>query len=129
KRGSLERALLALVNVDEVALGRVIDNAIKGLPAGGTAAAGLAPSATQVRQAIRRALNEMMLSWLEELGCDAIGLCLFGPAYYFAFVHFIVSFQHLDVTSATHPAPRLRLMLMRTMMLSGDESNRLAFVD
>lgn len=129
KRGGLEKTLLALVKVDESKVEKVIDDAIKGLPPDGTPGAALAPSATQIRQGIRRALNETILSWLEELGCDALGLCLFGPAYYFAFVHFIVSFQHLDVTSASHPAPRLRLLLMRTMMLEGDPSNRLAFTN
>jgi len=65
-------------------------------------------------------INQTLAEWLAELSSDAIGLCLFGPAYYFAFVNFIVSFQYLDVTGITHPAPRIRLRVMREMIRTSE---------
>jgi hypothetical protein len=84
-------------------------------------------SEIEAREMITSAVNSAIEGWLKELACDAIGLTLFGPAYYFAFSQFIVSFQYVDTTGVSHPAPRLRLRLMRQMMENGDIESRLGF--
>jgi len=65
-----------------------------------------------IRSHVTTEVNERVARWLRELCSDAIGVRLFGPAYYFAFAHFFLSFAHLDRASRTHPPARLRLRLM-----------------
>jgi hypothetical protein len=54
-------------------------------------------------------VNEMIPNWVEEIASDLFGLTVFGPAYLYAFVYFVSSFQLLDDGSRTHPPARIRL--------------------
>lgn len=69
-----------------------------------------------VRSKVTTEVNERVTRWLGELCSDAIGTRLFGPAYFFAFAHFFLSFAHLDRASRTHPPARLRLKLMAHLL-------------
>jgi hypothetical protein len=73
-------------------------------------------TAIQIREQITEEINKSAESWADELTSDAIAVCLFGPAYLFAFIHLIISFQLMDNCSDTHPSPRLRLRLICQMM-------------
>ena len=59
---------------------------------------------------------ERITNWTEELSCDVIGIHLFGLAFYFAYMHFLLSFSRLDNASKTHPPIRLRLKFMTKVM-------------
>jgi len=65
-----------------------------------------------LRSDVTAQVNERISKWVRELCSDALGIRLFGPAFYFAFVHFFLSFVHLDRASRSHPPPRLRLKLL-----------------
>ncbi len=75
-------------------------------------------SATELymRQWVTEKVTDRVTQWAVELSADAIGIRLFGPALYFAEIHLITSFSHLDFFSETHPAPRLRLKLMAKLL-------------
>jgi hypothetical protein len=51
-----------------------------------------------------------------ELSSDAIGIQLFGPALFFAEVHLMTAFKHIDQGSISHPPNRLRVRLMMRML-------------
>ena len=116
----IDEKLMALIKLDEHAVKRLSDEAAPSAQAQSNASNGtsngLQLNKVQLREVLTSEINRTIAGWLAELSSDAIGLCLFGPAYYFAFVHFIVSFQYLDVTDTSHPAPRVRLRLMRQMI-------------
>lgn len=69
-----------------------------------------------VRQIATQEIAERINNWIEEIACDVIGLLLFGPAFYFAYTNFLLSFSRLDNASKTHPPIRLRLKLMTEML-------------
>lgn len=69
-----------------------------------------------IREDVTRQLINMVTMWVQELCADAFGMMLFGPAYYFAFIHFMLGFLPLDRVSDSHPAPRLRLHLMSRIL-------------
>src|SRR5258708_7242297 len=69
------------------------------------------------RQIATQEITDRINNWIEEITCDLIGIFLFGPAFYFAYTYFLLSFSRLDNASKTHPPIRLRLKLM-TQLLS-----------
>jgi len=73
-------------------------------------------SAIQIREEITEEITKSATNWAEELTSDAIAVCLFGPAYLFAFIQLTSSLQLLDNCSETHPSPRLRLRLVCGMI-------------
>ncbi len=66
---------------------------------------------------VREKLRGIMEQWVEELTSDALALCLFGPAYFFAFVYFVGPSATMDNPSSTHPPNRMRIELMCNMLL------------
>ncbi len=83
-----------------------------------TATGGQAPPHVElvVRQKITEGITERVTNWVMELCSDSFGVRLFGPAFYFAFTHFLLSFSHLDHSSKSHPPSRLRLKLMGRLL-------------
>jgi len=78
----------------------------------------LYPQEIHLREAVTEQINKSAESWADELTSDAIAVSLFGPAYFFAFVQFVTSFQLLDASSPSHPSPKLRLRLISKMIRS-----------
>jgi hypothetical protein len=72
----------------------------------------------ELRNNITQQVTGRVSKWAQELCSDALGIELFGPAYYFSFIYFSLAFAHLDKESATHPPPRLRLKLMSRILRS-----------
>lgn len=70
----------------------------------------------RLRKQVTQEITVRVNGWVKELSSDAIGIRLFGPALFFAAVHLLTSFNHLDESSETHPAPRLRVRLMIRML-------------
>ncbi|HXX63929.1 MAG TPA: hypothetical protein VEO56_09040 [Bacteroidota bacterium] len=70
----------------------------------------------RLRKQITQEITARVNGWVKELSSDAIGIYLFGPALFFSAVHLLTSFGHLDESSDTHPAPRLRVKLMIRML-------------
>jgi hypothetical protein len=82
------------------------------------ASAQLSPVAElSLRQRITQQVTERITRWVMELSSDAIGIRLFGPALYFAAIHLLLSFSHLDHCSKSHPPSRLRVKLMTRMIM------------
>lgn len=67
---------------------------------------------------VRQKLWKIIEQWVEELASDALALCLFGPAYLYAFVYFVGPSATMDNQSATHPSNRMRIELMCNMLLN-----------
>ena len=70
----------------------------------------------QLRKQVTQEISARVNGWVKELCCDAIGIRLRGPALFFAEAHLLTSFRPIDKSSATHPAPRLRVRLMIRML-------------
>jgi hypothetical protein len=70
----------------------------------------------RLRKQVTQEITARVNGWVKELSSDAIGIRLFGPALFFSAVHLLTSFGHLDESSDTHPAPRLRVKLMIRML-------------
>ena len=68
------------------------------------------------RERVTEQVTSRTTGWVVELCCDAIGIRLFGPAMFFAAVHLMIAFKHLDEGSKTHPPSRLRIKLMIRML-------------
>lgn len=135
ERKRLAERLLGLVAIDQNAIKALSDLLMQDLgrgeeerPREDRAQLELFPTEVQLRAALTRQINEAVAGWIEELASDALGLCLFGPAYYYAFLHFVISFQHIDNAGPTHPAPRLRLKLLADMMADGEVTSSLGYV-
>lgn len=73
------------------------------------------PSSIQL--IVKTTLYSIIASWVEELACDIIGMCLFGPAFLFAQMFFLPVTGDLDSPSLTHPPTRMRLVLMINTLL------------
>ena len=69
-----------------------------------------------LRERVTEEVTSRTAGWVVELSCDAIGIRLFGPAMFFAAVHLMIAFKHLDEGSKTHPPSRLRIKLMIRML-------------
>jgi len=124
-RDKLHEKLFPLVRIDHIEITRFARHVTK--PEHPKSQLELLPTELQVRQSLTKKINDSIDGWLNELCSDAIGLCLFGPAYYFAFLNFIVSFHYFDKTALTHPAPRLRLRLLSEMIADGDSTETLGY--
>lgn len=70
---------------------------------------------------IRGAIYRAVASWIEELTCDIIGLCMFGPSFLFAQLHFLPITLDLDGFTTTHPSPRMRILLMISTLMGTDK--------
>jgi len=70
----------------------------------------------RLRDLVTQEVTERIHGWVNELSSDAIGIRLFGPGLFFAEVHLLTSFSHVDQSSKTHPPPRLRVKLMLRML-------------
>src|SRR5260370_992818 len=68
------------------------------------------------RERVTEQVTSRTTGWVVEICDDAIGIRLFGPALFFAAVHLMISFKHLDEGSKTHPPSRLRIKLMIRML-------------
>jgi hypothetical protein len=53
--------------------------------------------------------------WIEELFADAVGVCLFGPAFVFAFIEVLVPLGPLERASS-HPPSATRLVSMKSLL-------------
>jgi len=74
------------------------------------------PPELRLREWVTEQVASRITAWVMELSSDAIGIRLFGPALFFAAVHLMTAFKHIDQGSTTHPAPRLRAKLMMRML-------------
>ena len=73
----------------------------------------------RIDHAVRSRLQMRIIpQWVEELTADALALCLFGPAYFFAFVYFVGPFASMDNSSDSHPPDRMRIEFMCNILLS-----------
>jgi hypothetical protein len=70
----------------------------------------------RLREIVTQEVTERINGWIKELSSDAIGIRLFGPALFFAAVHLLTSFSHIDQSGKTHPPARLRVRLMIRML-------------
>jgi len=70
----------------------------------------------RLRELVTQEVAGRINGWVMELSSDAIGIRLFGPALFFAAVHLLLSFAHIDQSSKTHPPTRLRVKLMIRML-------------
>jgi hypothetical protein len=57
-----------------------------------------------------------------ELSSDAVGIRLFGPALFFAEVHLMTAFKHIDQGSVSHPPNRLRETLNKYLLVGADRA-------
>ncbi len=76
----------------------------------------LYPNENELRAQIAVVANNTVTTWLEELGSDAVGFALFGPAFFFAWIHLVVSIQLIENASPSHPPNSLRIKLLLMMM-------------
>jgi hypothetical protein len=88
----------------------------------------LFPSELQIKDMITSQINEVIYNWTEEVASDLFAICILGPAYYFSFIHFIISCQYIDNYSTTHPSPKLRIWLI-TKFLKNKNLNYLKNFD
>lgn len=65
---------------------------------------------------LTRQINYLARLWVKELTCDAIGYCLFGPAYLFAALDFLTIAYAFDDDLHTHPPNRMRFLLLYKML-------------
>jgi hypothetical protein len=73
----------------------------------------------RIEHTVRRKLNTILEKWVQELTADALALCLFGPAYFFAFTYFAGPYASMCDSSESHPPDRMRIELMYDMLFSG----------
>lgn len=74
------------------------------------------PPGLRLREWITEQVTSRITGWVRELSSDAIGIRLFGPALFFAEVHLMTGFKHIDQGSVSHPPNRLRVKLMMRML-------------
>ena len=118
----LASTLMPFASVDESALERLITTyAMQPMePRRGEteATAGDILEKWRIEHGVRFRLQMIMSQWVEELTADALGLCLFGPAYFFSFVYFVGPFASMDNPFDSHPPDRMRIEFMCNMLLS-----------
>jgi hypothetical protein len=74
------------------------------------------PPGLRLREWITEQVTSRITGWVMELSSDAIGIRLFGPALFFAEVHLMTGFKHIDQGSVSHPPNRFRVKLMMHML-------------
>lgn len=122
QRNDVSQKLLPLINIDkdkiEKLAARIYQVEIHNINANkaNPSQLSLYPNENEIRSRITLIINTTVNNWLEELGSDAIGLTLFGPAYLFSMVHLLISFQLIDNASSSHPPNRLRMRLLLLMI-------------
>lgn len=67
-----------------------------------------------------QAIADTWYSWIQELFCDAVGFQIGGPAYFYAFTHFLSSFAESDfhrlphhLRNSEHPVRWLRVRFLQ----------------
>ena len=123
KRYELADTLLPLISVDESELEQLITTLATqpvDVREGETeTTAGDIFQKWRIDHAVRSRLQTRIIpQWVEELTADALALCLFGPAYFFAFVYFTGPFASMDNSSDSHPPDRMRIAFMCNMLSS-----------
>jgi hypothetical protein len=58
----------------------------------------------------------MCASWMEELFADAVGVCLFGPAFIFSFIEVLMPVSGLQNADEDHPPGAMRLLWMEQLL-------------
>ncbi len=58
---------------------------------------------------IKTRIGRTVSSWIEEFACDIMGICLFGPAFLFSQLYFMIPVVKLDDAHESHPSLRMRL--------------------
>jgi len=66
----------------------------------------------EIKSSLIRGINDLGKLWVKELTCDAIGYCLFGPAYLFAALNVLTLAYAFDSDRGTHPPNRMRFLLL-----------------
>ena len=116
----LGHALYAKANLAQELLPniKVRDDLIQGVLASITGEQKAPPPLSELvlRKNITDRVTERITNWVMELSSDLIGIRIFGPAMFFAGVHLLSSFSHLDRASASHPPTRLRVKLMERLL-------------
>jgi hypothetical protein len=110
-RRQIQDAILPQIRLDEARVKIGLDHILQ-------SAASAVPAIPELiaRENASGEISERITSWVEEIVCDVIGIHLFGPAFYFAYVYFLISFSRLDHASRSHPPIRLRLKHMSDLM-------------
>lgn len=55
-------------------------------------------------------INDLLDAWIEELFSDAVGACVFGPAFFMAVLEVLLTTDSLERGSHTHPPLATRLL-------------------
>jgi hypothetical protein len=110
KKHALARKLLPNIRVDEDLVKKLVKTISEAPKPQGP------PPELRLREWITDQVTSRITGWVMELSSDAIGIRLFGPALFFAEVHLMTAFKHIDQGSATHPPNRLRARLMMRML-------------
>ncbi len=80
---------------------------------------------SQMREAqllwTRARLKKIVVQWLEELYCDAVGVVLLGPAYVCAMGEMAVVGGDIDRATESHPPDRLRLDFALRVLIQSDD--------
>ena len=102
QRQRLSEKLLPTINIDKKIISTLAAKIFQSkVPKTGSKKEGskqlyLYPSEVEIQAAVAEFVNTTIENWIEELTSDAIALALFGPAYFFAIIHLVASFQLLD---------------------------------
>jgi hypothetical protein len=78
-------------------------------PQGGKAVTADGALLLEVVAAVGADVDDILESWLEELFSDAIGTCLFGPAFFESMLEVLLTTGSLDRGTASHPPLAARL--------------------
>jgi hypothetical protein len=113
--GKLEKKLLQLVKPDKQKLKALVREWAETAPAGQRTLSEYI-SEVEIRSFLTRQINYLAKLWVKELTCDAIGYCLFGPAYLFAALDFLTVAYAFDDDLHTHPPNRMRFLLLYKML-------------
>lgn len=70
---------------------------------------------------IRNKINKIISDWVEEFACDVMGICLFGPAFLFSQLYFLIPVENLDNAHDTHPSLRMRLQFCYISLMGSEE--------
>jgi len=108
----LENKLLPLVKPDE----QKLDTLVRELAARAPTALSEYITEVEIRSTFTRQINELAKLWVKELTCDALGYCLFGPAYLFAALDVLTLAYAFDNDRGTHPPNRMRFLLLYEML-------------